>query len=140
MTNEEISRAAALLDDGELVAFPTETVYGLGADATNETAVRALFKAKGRPNDNPLIAHLADVSDARREAVFDARAERLAARFWPGPLTLVLRRRVESSISILVSAGLKTVALRVPSHGTALKLLRTVGRPWRRRAPTRRDA
>ena len=129
MSNQEISRAVALLRDGELVAFPTETVYGLGADATNETAVRAVFRAKGRPNDNPLIAHLADVAAARREAVFDSRAEGLAARFWPGPLTLVLRRRVESSVSASVSGGLKTVALRVPSHDTALELLRAFGRP-----------
>ena len=125
----DIERAAALLRAGELVAFPTETVYGLGADATNEAAVTAVFAAKGRPADNPLIAHVADIDDARAEAPFDDRAERLAARFWPGPLTLVLRRREGSSLAAPVSAGLDTVALRVPSHPTALALLRDAARP-----------
>lgn len=129
VTSAAIDRAAALLRAGELVAFPTETVYGLGADAANQAAVRALFAAKGRPADNPLIAHVADLDAARREAVFDARAERLAALFWPGPLTLVLRRRADSRLAALVSAGLDTVALRVPRHATALQLLRAVGRP-----------
>ncbi len=124
-----IDRAAALLRAGELVAFPTETVYGLGADATNEAAIKAVFAAKGRPADNPLIVHLADGEAARGEAVFDARAERLATRFWPGPLTLVLRRRADSCLAAPVSAGLDTVALRVPCHATALELLRAVGRP-----------
>ena len=128
-TPAAIERAASHLRAGELVAFPTETVYGLGADATNEAAVRSVFAAKGRPADNPLIAHVADLDAARAEAVFDGRAECLAARFWPGPLTLVLRRRAESSLAALVSAGLDSVALRVPSHGAALELLRAVGRP-----------
>ncbi len=125
----DIGRAAALLRAGELVAFPTETVYGLGADATNAAAVKAVFAAKGRPADNPLIVHCADLEGARAEALFDDRAERLAARFWPGPLTLVLRRRDHSRLAAAVSAGLDTVALRVPSHPTALSLLRAVGRP-----------
>jgi len=128
-TPAAIERAAALLCAGELVAFPTETVYGLGADATNEAAVRSVFAAKGRPADNPLIAHVADLDAAQAEAVFDGRAERLAARFWPGPLTLVLRRRAESRLAALVSASLESVALRVPCHGAALELLRAVGRP-----------
>jgi L-threonylcarbamoyladenylate synthase len=125
----DIGRAAALLRAGELVAFPTETVYGLGADATNETAVAAVFAAKGRPAINPLIVHLADADAARHEAHFDDRAERLAECFWPGPLTLVLRRRADSALAAAISAGLETVALRVPSHATALELLRAVGRP-----------
>ena len=128
-TPAAIERAAALLCAGELVAFPTETVYGLGADATNEAAVRSVFAAKGRPAGNPLIAHVADLDAAQAEAVFDGRAERLAARFWPGPLTLVLRRRAESRLAALVSASLESVALRVPCHGAALELLRAVGRP-----------
>jgi L-threonylcarbamoyladenylate synthase len=129
MTPGDIGRAAALLRAGELVAFPTETVYGLGADATNRAAVEAVFAAKGRPAVNPLIVHLADGDAARREAHFDDRAERLAERFWPGPLTLVLRRRADSVLAAAISAGLETVALRVPCHATALELLRAVGRP-----------
>ena len=124
-----IARAAGLLRAGELVAFPTETVYGLGADATSAAAVEAVFAAKGRPAGNPLIAHAANAAAARREALFDGRAERLAARFWPGPLTLVLPRRTDSSLVPAASAGLDTVALRVPSHPTALALLRAAGVP-----------
>ena len=126
---DAIARAAELLRDGELVAFPTETVYGLGADATSAAAVEAIFTAKGRPARNPLIAHVADAEAARREALFDDRAERLAARFWPGPLTLVLPRSAGSSLVPAVSAGLDTVALRVPSHVTALALLQAAGVP-----------
>lgn len=125
----DMERAAALLRAGELVAFPTETVYGLGADATSEAAVMAVFAAKGRPADNPLIVHVADLDGARAEALFDDRAQRLAQRFWPGPLTLVLRRRSDSRLAAPVSAGLDSVALRVPSHATALELLRATGRP-----------
>ena len=129
MNRRDIGRAAALLRDGALVAFPTETVYGLGADATSQAAVRAVFAAKGRPAGNPLIVHVETVDAARLEAVFDERAERLAARFWPGPLTLVLRRRPDSRLAAAVGAGLATVALRVPNHTTALALLGAVGRP-----------
>ncbi len=128
-TPDAIARGAALLCDGQLVAFPTETVYGLGADATNESAVEALFAAKGRPADNPLIAHIAGVDVARDEALFDDRAERLARRFWPGPLTLVLPRREHSRLVPQVSAGLPTVALRVPDHPVASALLSQAGRP-----------
>ena len=124
-----IARAAGLLRAGRLVAFPTETVYGLGADATSDAAVAALYHAKGRARENPLIVHVATPADAAREALLDGRAERLAARFWPGPLTLVLRRRADTRLSPLVSAGLDTVAIRAPAHATALALLGETGRP-----------
>jgi len=124
-----IAEAAACLAGGGLVAFPTETVYGLGADATNGAAVARLYAAKGRPSFNPLIAHVSDLADARRLAVFDEAAERLAARFWPGPLTLVLRRRAGCPVSDLASAGLDSIAVRVPSHDVARGLLKALGRP-----------
>jgi L-threonylcarbamoyladenylate synthase len=124
-----ITQAAALLREGRLVAFPTETVYGLGADATNDRAVAAIFEAKGRPRFNPLIAHLPDAEAAARHVAFDERARRLAGRFWPGPLTLVLPRRPDCAISLLASAGLDTQAVRVPGHPLALRLLRAAGRP-----------
>ena len=124
-----IARAAGLLRAGRLVAFPTETVYGLGADATSDAAVAAVYQAKGRAHENPLIVHVAAPADAAHEALLDGRAERLAARFWPGPLTLVLRRRDASRLSPLVSAGLDTVAIRVPAHPTALALLARTDRP-----------
>ena len=126
---QAIERAARLLRAGELVAFPTETVYGVGADATDERAVAAIFAAKGRPHFNPLIAHVPGLAEAEAFAEFDARARRVAADFWPGPLTLVLRRRADSRLSFLASAGLDTVAVRAPSHPTALALLRAAGRP-----------
>ncbi len=121
--------AAALLKAGELVAFPTETVYGLGADATNDRAVAAIFAAKGRPQFNPLIVHFAAPAEAEREAVFDARARALVERFWPGPLTLVLPRRPGCRLSLLCSAGLDSVGLRVPDHPVGQALLRACGRP-----------
>ena len=124
-----IARAAGLLRAGRLIAFPTETVYGLGADATSDAAVAAVYQAKGRARENPLIVHVAAPADAAHEALIDGRAERLAARFWPGPLTLVLRRRADTRLSPLVSAGLDTVAIRVPAHPTALALLAETGRP-----------
>jgi len=125
----QLDRAASLLRDGALVAFPTETVYGLGGDATNDRAVAAIFAAKGRPNFNPLIVHVAEIGAAEPLAEFDDRARDLVRRFWPGPLTLVLKRSVACSISRLASAGLDTVALRAPAHPLAQALLRTVGRP-----------
>jgi L-threonylcarbamoyladenylate synthase len=128
-TAESILDAARRLRAGDLVAFPTETVYGLGADATDDRAVAAIFAAKERPRFNPLIVHVPNAAAAARDAVFDARAERLAAAFWPGPLTLVLPRRPDSKVSLLVSAGLDTVALRVPGHNVAHALLNAVGRP-----------
>lgn len=128
-TADMIADAARLLAGGHLVAFPTETVYGLGADATNGEAVAAIFAAKGRPRFNPLIVHVPDLSAARRQGVFHPLAEKLAAAFWPGPLTLVLPRLADASVSLLVSAGLDSVALRVPSHPLALALLRAAQRP-----------
>ena len=128
-TPEAIARAAALLRDGRLVAFPTETVYGLGADSTNDRAVAAIFEAKGRPRFNPLIIHVADVRQAAEAAVFDGRARKLARAFWPGALTLVLPKRPGSAVSLLACAGLDTVALRVPNHEVALALLGEVKRP-----------
>ena len=124
-----IARAAALLRGGALVAFPTETVYGLGADATNGAAVAAIYAAKGRPSFNPLISHFPDAASAFAEVVPDARAEALAARFWPGPLTLVLPRREGGRISHLTGAGLDTLAVRLPGHPLALDLLRAAGVP-----------
>src|SRR5580765_6473787 len=106
-----IAAAAAILRDGGLVAFPTETVYGLGADATNGQAVAAIFAAKGRPRFNPLIVHCESLEAAMAHAHFPPAAQRLAARFWPGALTLVLPRREGTPLSLLVSAGLETVAL-----------------------------
>jgi L-threonylcarbamoyladenylate synthase len=125
----DIEEAARLLRRGETVAFPTETVYGLGADATNDRAVAAIFAAKGRPRFNPLIVHVAGADEAERLAEFDDRARRVAARFWPGPLSLVLGRRADCPVSLLASAGLATVAVRVPAHEMALALIRAVGRP-----------
>lgn len=124
-----LDRAAALLRAGELVAFPTETVYGLGADATNDDAVAAIFAAKGRPRFNPLIVHLSRADQAERLVEIDGRAALLMQRFWPGPLSLVLRRAPRCPISLLASAGLDTVALRVPAHPLAQELLRLVDRP-----------
>jgi L-threonylcarbamoyladenylate synthase len=128
-TEETIERAARLLLAGELVAFPTETVYGLGADATNDAAVARIFAVKGRPRFNPLIVHVVRLAAAERLAVFDERARLTAHRFWPGPLTLVLPRRADRGLSLLVSAGLDTVALRMPIHGVDRDLLLATGRP-----------
>ena len=124
-----IEDAALLLRQGRLVAFPTETVYGLGGDASNGRAVARIFAAKGRPRFNPLIVHVPEFAEAEALAVFDERARDAARRFWPGPLSLVLRRRADSGLSLLVSAGLDTVALRVPAHPVAQRLLRAAGRP-----------
>lgn len=124
-----LARAVHLLRAGQLVAFPTETVYGLGGDATNGLAVARIYAAKGRPRFNPLIAHVSDMAMARRLAVFDERAEALAARFWPGALTLVLPLRADAGLSELVTAGLATVALRLPAHLLARDLIAAFGRP-----------
>jgi len=121
--------AARLLRQGRLVAFPTETVYGLGGDATNGRAVARIFAAKGRPRFNPLIVHVPGLAEAEALATFDERAREAARRFWPGALSLVLRRREACGLSLLVSAGLDTVALRVPAHPLAQSLLRAAGRP-----------
>jgi L-threonylcarbamoyladenylate synthase len=124
-----IARAAALLRAGRLVAFPTETVYGLGGDATNDHAVAGIFSAKARPRFNPLIVHVHDLSEAEALAVFNSPARHIAARFWPGPLTLVLPRQPSAPLSLLASAGLDTVAIRVPAHPVAQALLRETDRP-----------
>jgi L-threonylcarbamoyladenylate synthase len=128
-TAETIVKAAKILREGGLVAFPTETVYGLGADATNERAVAAIFEAKGRPHFNPLISHVLDIGEAPKLVVWNDMAERLARRFWPGPLTLVLPRAKDSPIALLVTAGLDTAAIRAPSHPIAQALIRAAGRP-----------
>jgi L-threonylcarbamoyladenylate synthase len=128
-TEAAIERAARLIRAGELVAFPTETVYGLGGDATDEAAVARIFAAKGRPHFNPLIVHVPGVAEAEALAVFDERARRAARRFWPGPLSLVLPRRADSGLALLASAGLESVALRAPAHPVAQALLRAAGRP-----------
>ncbi len=125
----DIERAAGLLRAGELVAFPTETVYGLGADATDDRAVAAIYAAKGRPRFNPLIVHVCDLAALEGEVVWSPLARELAARFWPGPLTLVLPRRRESRVSLLCSAGLDSLAVRLPGHPLARTLLEAVGRP-----------
>ncbi len=124
-----IQHAARILREGGLVAFPTETVYGLGADATNGRAVASIFAAKGRPKFNPLIVHVQNQAEAERHAIFSGTARRLARQFWPGALSLVLPRRDGTPLSDLVSAGLPTVALRVPAHSVAAQLLRDTGRP-----------
>ncbi|MFN3744813.1 MAG: L-threonylcarbamoyladenylate synthase [Hyphomicrobiaceae bacterium] len=128
-TADAIAAAAAALREGRLVAFPTETVYGLGADATNARAVASIFEAKGRPRFNPLITHIASTEEAARLVMMDARAQALAAAFWPGALTLVLRKRPDCAIADLATAGLETVALRVPSHPVAQALIRAAARP-----------
>jgi L-threonylcarbamoyladenylate synthase len=124
-----LAEAVALLRAGALVAFPTETVYGLGADATAAAAVAGIYAAKARPRFNPLIAHVADAAAARAEGAFDAHARRLAEAFWPGPLTLVVPAHAETRVCDLARAGLPSVALRVPDHPIARNLLADVGRP-----------
>lgn len=126
---EGVARAASLLACGELVAIPTETVYGLGADASDPAAVAKVFSAKQRPRFNPLIAHLPDLAAARREGCFDGAAMRLARAFWPGPLTLVVPVSQTGSVCELARAGLTSVALRVPAHDLARDLLARLGRP-----------
>ncbi|WP_438276189.1 L-threonylcarbamoyladenylate synthase [Nitrobacter sp.] len=121
------SKAARTLRDGGLVAFPTETVYGLGADAANAEAVARLYRAKGRPAFNPLIVHVCDLKAAQRIACFDATALVLADAFWPGPLTLVLPKAPRCPVAELATAGLDTIAIRVPAHPAARDILREFG-------------
>lgn len=125
----DLARAAGLLRRGEPVAFPTETVYGLGADARSGPAVARVYAAKGRPAFNPLIAHVPDVETARELVIWTPMADKLARAFWPGPLTLVLPLREGHGIASLVTAGLETLAVRVPAHPTAQALLRAFGGP-----------
>ena len=124
-----VAAAAHALARGGLVAFPTETVYGLGADATNAAAIARLYQAKGRPAFNPLIAHVGDLDAARRIGRFDAAALLLAEAFWPGPLTLVLPKSADCAVADLATAGLDTVAIRIPAHPIARDILRAFGRP-----------
>ena len=124
-----IARAAEALRAGRLVAFPTETVYGLGADATNDRAVAAVFAAKDRPSFNPLIVHVSAAEDAETLAQFNAAARTLAETLWPGPLTLILPRKPECSVSLLASAGLDSLAIRVPGHPKARAMLKAAERP-----------
>ena len=124
-----IETAAEHLRAGDLVAFPTETVYGLGANATDDAAVAAIFRTKGRPLENPLIVHVADAAAAAALVVMDARATAAAAAFWPGPLTLVLDRAEDCPVSGLVSAGLPTLAVRAPDHAVAQAVLHASGLP-----------
>jgi len=124
-----VASAALCLREGGLVAFPTETVYGLGADATNAAAIARLYQAKGRPAFNPLIAHVGDLAAAREIGRFDTAALRLAEAFWPGPLTLVLPKADDCAVADLATAGLETVAIRIPAHPVARDILRVFGRP-----------
>lgn len=125
---EKIARAALVIKEGGLVAFPTETVYGLGADAFNPAAIEKIFLAKGRPRDNPLIVHIADLSTLKKLArSFPRQARALTEKFWPGPLTLVLKKRAQ--VPLEVSAGLPTVAIRMPANPIARSLIRAAGTP-----------
>lgn len=128
-TDENIAEAARLVLEGEPVAVPTETVYGLAADATNAEGVARIYEAKGRPSFNPLIVHVADLVDAERIGVFDDAARILAGLHWPGTLTLVVPLREGSPIASIVTAGLTTIGLRVPAHAAMQALLRATGRP-----------
>jgi len=128
-SDEAVAEAARLVLAGEPVAVATETVYGLAADATNAAAVARIYEAKGRPSFNPLIVHVPDLAAAERIGIFDEQARALAEAHWPGPLTLVVPLREDSSIAALVTAGLPTIGLRVPAHPAMQALLRAVGRP-----------
>ena len=128
-TSETIAEAARLIRAGRLVAFPTETVYGLSADATNGEAVAAIFAAKGRPEFNPLIIHLAGILDAEKLVQFDDRARAVATAFWPGPLSLILPRTETCTVNLLAGAGLQTLAVRVPAHPTAQALVKAAATP-----------
>lgn len=125
----ETEKAAALIREGKLVAFPTETVYGLGANALDDKAVAQIYEMKGRPTFNPLITHVLGAEDAFIYGQYTSRAEKLMEAFWPGPLTLIMPRRKEGKLSLLVSAGLDTVALRAPKHPLARALLTRAGVP-----------
>ena len=128
-TEAGIAACAEKLKQGGLVALPTETVYGLAGDATNADAIAAIYATKARPQFNPLICHIADMDSARELGQFNDMAEKLAAAFWPGPLTLVVPRQKDCAIDPLASAGLDTIALRIPAHAVTQKLLRAVGLP-----------
>ncbi len=129
LLTRDVAVAAAIIRRGGLVAFATETVYGLGANALDDKAVASVFAAKGRPQFNPLITHVESIEAARALAEFSPLAMRLAKHFWPGPLTLVLERKESCPVSLLASAGLSSIALRVPAHPLALDLIRAAGVP-----------
>ena len=124
---ENLNTAIDLINKGELVAFPTETVYGLGAKATDSKAVSAVFAAKGRPNDNPLIVHVANLEQIEEFAIIDNRIEKLAAKFWPGPLTMILNLKKDNQLPSDVTAELDTVAVRMPNNQLTLKLIESTG-------------
>lgn len=125
----EIKKAVTILNQGGLVAFPTETVYGLGADATNDTATASIYEKKGRPSFNPLIAHVDSAAMASEYVQITPMAQKLMDAFWPGPLTLVLKRKADCTVSLLASAGLDTLAVRCPNNPIALDLIRSFGKP-----------
>lgn len=129
INNQTICDAAKELEKGKLISFPTETVYGLGADATNNQAVAKIFSAKERPSFNPLIVHVYSVEQAKKIAVFNKKIDKLTEKFWPGPLTIILERLKDTEISLLVSAGLNTVALRQPNNEIALNLIKEFKKP-----------
>ncbi|MCA8896727.1 MAG: L-threonylcarbamoyladenylate synthase, partial [Amphiplicatus sp.] len=125
---KDVQDAAAIIRAGGLVAIPTETVYGLAADATNDRAIASIYEAKGRPRFNPLIVHVTGAEMANRFVEMTPRARALADEFWPGPLTLVLKRRPDCPISLLASAGLETLGVRAPAHPLAQALLGAIDR------------
>jgi L-threonylcarbamoyladenylate synthase len=129
VTPEAIAQAASFLRSGRLVAFPTETVYGLGADATNARAVAAVYEAKGRPRFNPLIVHVPSMDAVSTLGHLTETGRKLAAAFWPGPLTLVLAKRADCPVADLATAGLDTIAVRIPAHPVGQALLREAGTP-----------
>ncbi len=126
---EVLHQACALLTAGEVVAIPTETVYGLAADATNDKAVAKIYAIKQRPEFNPLIIHCHSAQQAKQYVIFDNRAEKLADSFWPGPITFVLKRRTDSPLSLLASSGLETLAIRIPAHPVAQALIKAYSKP-----------
>ena len=126
---QAIKHATSLLSQGELVAFPTETVYGLGADATNDRAVKNIYKTKGRPSNNPLIIHLADIEQIEEFAILDETSRQLGGLFWPGPFTVILKRKADCKLAPTVTAGLDTIAVRIPAHALARDLIRSFGKP-----------
>ncbi|MBL1419194.1 MAG: threonylcarbamoyl-AMP synthase [Alphaproteobacteria bacterium] len=126
---QNLKEAGKAIRRGELVVFPTETVYGLGADATSDKAVAAIYKAKGRPSHNPLIVHITSLEQAQKYGKFDDRAKKLAAKFWPGPMSLIVKRTENCSLSEIVSAGGDTVALRMPAHPISRQLLEAANVP-----------
>lgn len=127
-----LEEAIALLLQGEVIAFPTETVFGLGANAYCDHAVEKIYKIKNRPSFNPLISHYSHIDHVQEDLIFNEDAMRLAKAFWPGPLTLILPKKKISSLSSLVTAGLPTAAARIPSHDVAQALLQKLPFPWRK--------